>query len=97
MKVTDIIRGLIDLIDSEAADSVEAPALAPEPELDAVVVMQRLAGLEQEPEYANEPNEVVAPFTAAFPGGNDMHAPKNPADIRTNAPSMFPGFQAGVQ
>jgi hypothetical protein len=26
-----------------------------------------------------------------------VHYSKNPADIRTNAPSMFPGFQAGVK
>ncbi len=57
--------------------------------------MQRLAGLLDEPEYANEPNAVVAPMAAAFPAGDDVHHSKNPADIRTNAPSMFPGFQAG--
>jgi hypothetical protein len=25
--------------------------------------------------------------------GDDVHKPKNPADIRTNAPSMYPGHQ----
>lgn len=48
----------------------------------------------QEPEYANTPHELVAPPEAAHPAGNDMHHSKNPADMRTNAPSMYPGYQA---
>jgi hypothetical protein len=48
----------------------------------------------EEPEYANAPVEIVAPVTAAFPAGDDVHHSKNPADIRTNAPSMFPAWQA---
>jgi hypothetical protein len=48
-------------------------------------------------EYSNTPQERTAPVTAAFPSGDDVHHSKNPADIRTNAPSMFPGFQAGIR
>jgi len=59
--------------------------------------MQRLAGILADPEYANEPNAIVAPVAASFPAGDDVHHSKNPADIRTNAPSMFPGFQAGMK
>lgn len=98
MKVTDIIRSVLDII-----DNVEAP---PEPQISLAIEvnpqeelqdMQRLAGLLDTPEveYANEPHAVVAPMAAAFPAGDDVHHSKNPADIRTNAPSMFPGFQAG--
>jgi len=47
----------------------------------------------QEPEYANTPHEHVAPPEAAYPAGDDMHHSKNPADIRTNAPSMYPAHQ----
>jgi hypothetical protein len=64
---------------------------------DLVAIIQQLAGLTAEPEYANEPVEVVAPLQAAFPAGDDMHHSKNPADIRTNAPSMYPGYQAGAR
>ena len=95
MKVTDIIRSVLDII-----DNVEAP---PEPQIAIAIEvdpqaelqdMQRLAGLLDEPEYANEPNEIVAPMGAAFPAGDDVHHSKNPADIRTNAASMFPAWQA---
>jgi hypothetical protein len=105
MRITDIIRGVLDIVDAGNApaqtepDAIAALAIAPEPEPqdDALLaVIQQLAGLpvEPEPEYANEPCEVVAPVGASFPGGDDVHSRKNPADIRTNAPSMYPNFQA---
>jgi hypothetical protein len=118
MKITDIIRGVLDLVDATEApaqpepDAIAALAVAPDPvmqiamepespEPDLLAVIQQLAGLDApeadcgiQTQYANEPNEVTAPVGAAFPGGNDMHSRKNPADIRTNAPSMYPGFQA---
>lgn len=98
MKITDIIRGVLDVIDRAEAPKTEpvvAIAVAAEPETE-LADMQRLAGLLDvaEPEYANEPNEIVAPIGAAFPAGDDVHHAKNPADIRTNAPSMFPDWQA---
>lgn len=105
MRITDIIRGVLDIVDAGSAPAQPEPdAIAvlaqepdPAPEEDVLLsVIQQLAGLpvEPEPAYANEPCEVTAPMGAAFPGGDDVHARKNPADIRTNAPSMYPNFQA---
>ena len=98
MKITDIIRSVLDIIDGAEApeEPVVAIEIAAEPEAD-LMDMQRLAGILADPEYANEPNAVVAPVAASFPAGDDVHHSKNPADIRTNAPSMFPGFQAGMK
>ena len=95
MKITDIIRSVLDIVDGAQApaEPVVAVEIAVEPEAE-LMDMQRLAGILADPEYANEPNTVVAPMVAAFPAGDDVHHSKNPADIRTNAPSMFPGFQA---
>lgn len=108
MKITDIIRGVLDLVDAGQEQTVApeisiTPVDAEEPcgsepmgDTDLVDIIKQLAGLESEPSamYANEPNEVVAPIGAAFPGGDGIDQRKNPADIRTNAPSMYPGFQA---
>ena len=95
MKITDIIRSVLDIVDGAQApaEPVVAVEITAEPETD-VMDMQRLAGILADPEYANEPNEVIAPVAAAFPAGDDVHHSKNPADIRTDAPSMYPGFQA---
>jgi hypothetical protein len=99
MKITDIIRGVLDVID-RAEEPEQTPVIAAveleiEPETE-LADMQKLAGIlgVEEPEYANAPVEIVAPVAAAFPAGDDVHHSKNPADIRTNAPSMFPAWQA---
>ena len=102
MKITDIIRAALDILEKTQAQEEPAPVVA-EPEcgcsntgVDELVVIQRLAGTTgaTEPDYANEPEVIVAPTKAAFPSGDDMHYSKNPADIRTNAPSMYPGYRA---
>ena len=97
MKITDIIRGVLDIIDSAEApaEPVVAIEISAQPEQE-LADMQKLAGIlgTDTPEYANEPQEVIAPIGAAFPAGDDIHHSKNPADIRTNAPSMFPDWQA---
>ena len=99
MKITDIIRGVLDVID-RAEEPEQTPVIAAveleiEPETE-LADMRKLAGIlgVEEPEYANAPVEIVAPVAAAFPAGDDVHHSKNPADIRTNAPSMFPAWQA---
>ena len=97
MRVTDIIRSVLDLIDTAENPEpvVTAVAIATDPEQEQRDML-RLAGILDcdDGEYANAPNEIVAPVTAAFPAGDDVHHSKNPADIRTNAPSMYPGYQA---
>lgn len=47
----------------------------------------------KEPEYSNQPNEVVVPVATVVAGGTDLNAPKNPADIRADSVSMYPNHQ----
>jgi hypothetical protein len=101
MKITDIIRTVIDLVDQNSAEQQEQEIATvdlvinpPDSTTDELTIIKQLSGMTNELEYANKPNEIVAPLSASFPGGDDMHHRKNPADIRTNAPSMYPGYQA---
>jgi hypothetical protein len=101
MKITDVIRGVLDLVDQASAEPEQATTEPIEVVADVMVdqpnelaIIQQLAGMPIESEYANEPREIVAPTGAAFPGGDDMHNRKNPADIRSNATSMYPAYQA---
>lgn len=98
MKITDIIRGVLDVIDrAETPESEPAIAVAVEIEPEEQLMdMQRLAGIldTEDAEFANEPNAIVAPMGAAYPAGDDVHQSKNPADIRTDSISMFPDWQA---
>ena len=48
---------------------------------------------EKQPQYANSPDEDIAPITASFPSGTDMHHSKNPADIKADSISMYPNHQ----
>jgi hypothetical protein len=95
MKITDIIRSVLDIIDN-AEEPVQPEIAVSVKPAGQLADMQKLAGIlgVDEPEYANEPNEVIAPITAAFPAGDDVHASKNPADIRADSVSMFPDWQA---
>jgi hypothetical protein len=95
MKITDIIRSVLDIIDNAEEPVQPEIAVSVEP-AGQLADMQKLAGIlaVDEPEYANEPNEVIAPVTAAFPAGDDVHSSKNPADIRADSVSMFPDWQA---
>ena len=96
MKITDIIRGVLDLIDgAEQPEQEPGIAIAVDVEPEAEIMdMQRLAGILEDPEFANEPNAIVAPVGAAYPAGDDLHQSKNPADITTDSISMFPDWQA---
>lgn len=98
MKVTDIIRQVLDLVD--AAEQAEQPAIVAQPEVDepdALIRIRHIAGLlpdGTEGEYQNTPQERTAPVGAAFPEGDDVHYAKNPADMRTDSISLFPDWQA---
>lgn len=86
MRATEIIRNLLDILD-QVEDQQEQPIAVG---VDVVVAQTA----EPTAEYQNVPHEMVSPLGAAFPSGTDLNKSKNPADIRTNAPSMFPDFQA---
>jgi hypothetical protein len=44
-------------------------------------------------DFENGPDENYIDMKTMFSVGNDLNKPKHPADIRTNAPSMYPGHQ----
>lgn len=83
MRATEIIRNLLDILDHVEDEQAQQE-----------VVVQIADDESSNDEYANTPNEVIRPIGAAYPAGDDMHQSKNPADIRTNAPSMYPNYQA---
>ena len=93
MRATEIIRGVLDLI-----DQVECAQQAPEQQ-DPVggAFAQLFSQLSAVPQgYDNSPNPHVQGIdsvtTAAGLGG--LNGPKNPADIRSDSVSMYPNFQA---
>ena len=104
MKVIDIIRKVLDLIDDRESEPQEIDILqTPESEIDFdfdLDYLATLAGLESKSDsdchgtYNNEPNEQYRSVSNIIATGTDGNKSKHPSDIRTNAPSMFPNFQA---
>ena len=101
MRATDIIRGVLDLI-----DRVEC-AQQPEPEVVALAPVEEpvqtgvdsnrfkqifdILSAERAQMYDNSPNEVVAGIEAVTThAGGGVNGPKNPADIKADSLSMYP-------
>ena len=92
MRATEIIRGVLDLI-----DQVECAQQQQEQPVVQGSFAQLFSQLSAVPQgYDNSPDPHVQGIdsvtTAAGLGG--LNGPKNPADIRSNSVSMYPGFQA---
>ena len=108
MRATEIIRGVLDLI-----DQVEQNEAGPEPVMIAAKTVVEpgnplddnvrrfkqiidLVSNDKDPaEFANSPEEKIADVDAVtIDAGGGWMKPKHPADIRGEHPSMFPFFQA---
>jgi hypothetical protein len=103
MKISELLRGLADLIDQEnqgptMSVQINAPAemtTAMAPDQDELARMRMLSGLvgTGDTQYSNSPEEMVGTIANVTASGTDLNKSKDPADIRTNAPSMFPAAQ----
>lgn len=100
MKITDIIRGVLDIVDAvEQPDPQMAVVISTEPNSirdDAELVrMRQIAGLigTGDVDYSNSPEEMTAPIDAVLASGDDVHRSKHPSDIRGDSISMYPGHQ----
>ena len=102
MRATEIIRGVLDIIDSL---DTEPEVKQTQPEITANIYdddlnrIKMIAGVLPDTDncttYANEPAEVIAPVEAVTTlAGGGPNKPKHPADLRSNSLSMFPGYQA---
>jgi hypothetical protein len=89
MKISDLIRGALDLIDRNSEPvHIQAKVAVPTDELDQ---MKQLAGVA---DYANSPGEHISDIDAVLAGGNDVNKPKHPSDIRSDSVSMYPMHQS---
>jgi hypothetical protein len=94
MRATEIIRGVLDLIDQVECAQQEQPA---DPVGGAFAqLFAQMTEPSLEPQgYDNSPDPHVQGIdsvtTAAGLGG--LNGPKNPSDIRSDSVSMYPNFQ----
>jgi hypothetical protein len=95
MRATEIIRGVLDLIDQVECAQQEQPA-DPVGGAFAQLFAQMTVPAAEPQGYDNSPNPHVQGIdsvtTAAGLGG--LNGAKNPADIRSDSVSMYPNYQA---
>jgi hypothetical protein len=97
MRASDIIRGVLDLIDQIDCVQQQDQPIAQEPPMVGSFkdIFSKLEGSTASV-YDNSPEVhiqgVSAVTTDAGLGG--LNGPKNPADIRSDSVSMYPNFQA---
>lgn len=105
MRVQEIIRGILDMLDSAESSTEPRPqaqAAANEQFHDDDVRRFRqivdLADSGETTEYSNTPREEYADIDAVTTAaGGGMQAPKHPADIRGEHPSLYPGTVYGAR
>ncbi len=105
MRVQEIIRGILDMLDSAESSTEPRPqdqAAANEQFHDDDVRRFRqivdLADSGETTEYSNTPREEYADIDAVTTAaGGGMQAPKHPADIRGEHPSLYPGKVYGAR
>lgn len=104
MRIQEIIRSVLDLIDKFDQESVEiAPINPPESQLipistgDDINRFKQIIDLADSPapiEYNNEPCPAYASLDAVtVDAGGGMNGPKHPADIRLKDPSAYPEYK----
>ena len=98
MRASEIIRGVLDLIDQIDA---QQEVVEPEHEVRTGVDDNRfkqifdLITTQRKQQYDNSPTEVMATSkSVTVDAGGGVNGPKNPADIKSNSISMYPEWQA---
>lgn len=94
---TELIRTILDIIDQLETPAVEVAVVdagSIDTIPDDVWFDDNDGDVSGCNSYSNSPHERVAPVSAVTTdAGGGLNGPKHPADIRTDAPSMYPNAQ----
>ena len=96
MRATEIIRSLLDVIDGQSSQQVEEPNEAySDKDIKRFKQIVDLADSGTTTEYSNTPKEQYADIDAVTQdaGADSWQGTKDPADIRGEHPSIYPGSE----
>lgn len=103
MKIAELLRTIADIVDAEQAngstETISTTEIIPPSRINApeeknqldLEQIMKLAGVAR---ATTAPEVHVFPLTSAFPAGDDFHYSKNPADMRSDSVSLYPGYGA---
>jgi len=104
MRATEIIRGVLDLIDQiecqqEPIKAVEIPIdqrempVQSEPDQNRFKQIFDILSAQSTQMYNNSPDPVIAGIDAVtVNAGGGLNGPKHPADIRADSVAMYPNY-----
>ena len=99
MRVSEIIRQVLDVIDQAESQAAEQPVEDMGYSEDDVKRFKQIAGLKTPGEYSTQPNEQYMDLDAVTvdAGSDSWQGTKDPADIKGEHPSLYPGKVYGVR
>jgi len=105
MRIAELLRGILDAIEQEEAANVPEPEMSVTitnvPNSDDARRFQQIADLIPQDSIdpvVNRPQEQYADVDAVTgAAGGGWQAPKHPADIKGEQPSMYPGKVYGAR
>ena len=99
MRIQEIIRQVLDIIDQAEAQEVEQPVEDMGYSEADIKRFKQIAGLTTSGEYSTQPNEQYMDIDAVTvdAGADSWQGTKHPADIRGEHPSLYPGTVHGAR
>ena len=99
MRVSEIIRQVLDVIDQAEAQQVETPVEELGYTDKDIKRFRQIAGLTTDKQYSTEPNEHYMNIDAVTvdAGADQWQGTKHPADIKGEHPSLYPGKVHGAR
>ena len=99
MRVSEIIRQVLDVIDQVEAQAAEQPVEDLGYTEKDIKRFRQIAGLTTDKQYSTEPNEQYMDIDAVTvdAGADQWQGTKDPADIKGEHPSLYPGRVYGVR
>jgi hypothetical protein len=99
MRVSEIIRQVLDVIDQAEAQSAEQPVEDLGYTEKDIKRFRQIAGLTTDKQYSTEPNEQYMDIDAVTvdAGADQWQGTKDPADIKGEHPSLYPGRVYGAR
>jgi hypothetical protein len=99
MRVSEIIRQVLDVIDQVEAQVAEQPVEDMGYSEQDIKRFRQIAGLTTDKQYSSEPKEQYMDIDAVTvdAGSDSWQGTKHPADIRGEHPSLYPGTVHGAR
>ena len=99
MRVSEIIRQVLDVIDQAEAQAAEQPVEDMGYSEQDIKRFRQIAGLTTDKQYSTEPNEqyMAIDSVTVDAGADSLNGTKHPADIKGEHPSLYPGTVHGAR